>query len=300
MAKWQICTLFLLRYLQFTIFLTHLCPSKGGEFIRIFTIYNLQFTLYNLQLTMSSLHHTNIQIQTSQNVTIEYEVGSLGDRYVAGMLDLLVIWTYISIIALIVVYMLDSAISRSIRDLDFGVLFYVLIMIPVAFYHPISEILFNGQSIGKMIMKLKVVRLDGSSLRLSDVLMRWLFRIAEVMISMGGIAIIAIIINGKGQRLGDMAAGTAVVNTKRRVDIDDNLLWLPTQDHQVQFPEVANLTDTDIESIKEIYEESQRIDSIFMVFHLAERLQKVLNITPNMPPRLFVEAVIADYYSIHA
>ena len=55
-----------------------------------------------------------------------------------------------------------------------------------------------------------------------------------------------------------------------------------------------------IESIKEIYEEAQRIDSIFMVFHLAERLQKVLNITPNMPPRLFVEAVIADYYSIHA
>ena len=248
---------------------------------------------------MSSLHHTNIQIETSQNVSIEYEVGSLGDRYVAGMLDLLIIWTYISIIALIVVYFLDSSLSKSIRDLNFSVLFYVLIIIPIAFYHPICEILFNGQSIGKMIMKLKVVRLDGSQLRLGDVLMRWLFRIGEIMISMGGIAIVAIIINGKGQRLGDMAAGTAVVNTKRRVDIDDNLLWLPTQNHQVQFPEVANLTDTDIESIKEIYEEAQRLDSIFMILHLAERLEKVLHIDTKMPARPFIEAVLADYYSIH-
>lgn len=250
---------------------------------------------------MSSLHHNKINIQTSQNVNIEYEVGSLGDRYVAGLIDLFVIWTYIGIIVTIIVYVIEKAPSRALQW-SFGnpmLWVYLLFILPITFYHPLSELLLGGRSIGKMAMRLKVVRYDGSQLRLGDVMMRWLFRIGEVLFSMGGVAIIAIIINGKGQRLGDMAAGTGVVSIKRRQTIDDKLLWLPTADHRVQFEEARYLTDYDVEQIKDIFEESQRINDPFMLHELAEHLKSVLHLSTQMPPTAFLETILADYYSIH-
>src|SRR5690606_21050190 len=86
-----------------------------------------------------------------------------------------------------------------------------IVTVPFLLYHPLFEILMNGQSPGKRQMKIKVVSLDGSSPTIGGYLMRWLFRLVEVFMLRGAVAMVTIAANGKGQRLGDIAAGTTVV-----------------------------------------------------------------------------------------
>ena len=83
-------------------------------------------------------------------------------------------------------------------------------------------------------------------------MIRWLFRIIESGAFIGGIVpVITIAVNGKGQRLGDMAAGTTVVKLKPAVSLDEVLLRPFDESYVVQFPEVRLLSDRDIGIVQE-------------------------------------------------
>ena len=81
-------------------------------------------------------------------------------------------------------------------------------------YHLISEIIANGQSWGKKVMRLKVVRLDGAEASLSDYLLRAIFHIVDTIFSAGSLAALMIATSQRKQRLGDMTAHTTVIKLK--------------------------------------------------------------------------------------
>ncbi len=97
----------------------------------------------------------NFRIETAQNVTIQQNVASLYNRIGAFLLDLLIIVAYYMLIMLIIIA-LDYKPTESIY------VFYALLSLPVFFYSLIFETLMNGQTPGKYVSKIRVVKIDGS------------------------------------------------------------------------------------------------------------------------------------------
>ena len=185
----------------------------------------------------------SVAIRTAQNVLLEYEPASLGERILAAMIDYLVLFSWFILVFAVPV-------SLGYKSSTF---YTVVMLLPVVFYDLLSEWLLNGQSVGKIAMKTRVVMLDGSQPGLGAYLLRWLLRIVESPVFLGGIVpIITIAANGKGQRLGDIAAGTSVVRLKPAVSLDALINQPLAEEYAVQFPDVSLLSDRDITVVRAV------------------------------------------------
>ena len=232
----------------------------------------------------------NIRIQTTQNVEIEYQLASVGERVLASLLDLVFMGAYLMIVVLVATLM--SAAAR-----ENLLIIYLLFSLPVFFYDLICEIIFGGRSLGKMIMKIKVVKLDGTPAGLGAYLLRWFFRLVDIGLSSGSIALIVIVGTGRGQRVGDLAAGTTVIKTTQRAHIGDTILGNVRQkpDHIIVFPQVTRLSDNDIAIIKEVMLLCVRTNNMAAIERLAAKTRAVIEVSTSMPPSQFLFNVVQDY-----
>lgn len=227
-----------------------------------------------------------ILIQTTQNVDINYELASVGDRLLAALLD------YVFFIA----YLLLAGVIIQLSNYHpEGLLFYVLLYLPLIFYDLIMELAFNGRSFGKMIMKIKVVKIDGTQPGLGAYLLRWMLRLIDSVLFLGSVALIAIIASDKGQRLGDMAAGTTVVKLGQKLRIHDTILNKLEANYTIRFPEVNRLSDQDIAIIKEVMRVSLRTNNTDAIQRLADKTKATMNITSTLPNVEFLATVVQDY-----
>jgi len=229
----------------------------------------------------------NIRIQTSQNVDIEYELASIGDRILATLLDYVFFVAYFLVVLLINTYTKGYMVKN--------VALIVIWMLPVLLYDLVCEASLQGRSFGKIIMKIKVVKVDGTPASFGAYLLRWLLRIIDTRLLSGGVALIAILINGKGQRVGDMAAGTTVIKLKHRVSINDTILNKPIPEYQLVFQEVSKLTDNDIAIIKEVMLVSLRTNNTEAIDKLAKKTKAIMNISSNLKDTEFLATVVQDY-----
>ena len=157
----------------------------------------------------------NLHIETSHNVIIDQKKAKATTRIGSYIIDMLIITAYFVIILII-----SSTIDKSFDLFGSGNFTYlVLIFIPTAFYSLLFEIFNNGQSLGKMATNIKVVRLDGKSATLKNYLLRWVFRIIDISLCSGSIALFFILFSKKGQRLGDFAANTTVISISPKKEI---------------------------------------------------------------------------------
>lgn len=236
-----------------------------------------------------------LAINTTQNVVINFSAASVGDRILAQILD-----TLVKIAYFIFTYLLFEFVDLGnfLSGLDYWSLrgFWVIISIPVLFYSLVQESLWEGQTIGKKIMKMRVIKLDGYQASFGDYLIRWLFRIVEVSIGSGIIALIAIIANSKNQRLGDMAAGTSVISLKNKVTINHTILQEVNQDYIPTYPLVIKLSDNDVRIIKETFETAVASRDYGTLIKLREKVIQVTgikNISGN--DQDFIKTLLKDY-----
>jgi uncharacterized RDD family membrane protein YckC len=231
----------------------------------------------------------NIKIQTTQNVDIEYELASIGDRILATLLD------YAFFLGYTLLMMIIISFSIGIVGLEESIGLMILMALPILLYDLLCETFFQGRSFGKMIMKIKVVKLDGTQATFGAYLLRWLLRIIDTRIFSGGVALIAILANGKGQRIGDMAAGTTVIKMKQKVTINDTILNVVKPSYTIVYQEVSRLSDTDIAIIKEVMQVSLRTDNQEAIEKLAVKTKAAMGITANLPNVQFLATVVQDY-----
>lgn len=231
----------------------------------------------------------HISIETTQNVPIEYEIANLGDRVIAYLVDLFVVFGYL---------IMASAIISALPALPAWA-YWTIFLLPIMLYDLVLEIMLSGQTIGKRVRNIKVARLDGAQPDISNYLLRWLLRPVDILIFFGAIGIVAILWSGKGQRLGDMVTGTTVIKIKQRVHLEDTILVNVEDDHQVVFPQVEKLSDQDIDTIKEVLRQHRITEDNKLRRTLArkagERLQELLGISADMPADDFFDQVIKDY-----
>jgi uncharacterized RDD family membrane protein YckC len=228
----------------------------------------------------------SVAIRTSQNVLLEYEPASIGDRILATMIDYVVFLGWI---------MLTLGIPAAL-GMRAGTYYTFLVgALPLALYDLICEWLLNGRSVGKLAMEIRVVMLDGSQPGLGAYLIRWLLRIVESVVFFGGVVpVITVAANGKGQRLGDIAAGTTVVKAKPAVSLNDIRVRDLPDSYHVQFPDVRLLSDSDIRVVREVL---QRGDGL-VLNRTADKIKEVTGIQSDLGDRVFLETITTDYQFI--
>lgn len=226
-----------------------------------------------------------IRVRTTQNVFIEHPIASLGDRMLAYLIDALILTAYNFLCFFI------------LEEYTFSTTVSVLIIsVPFLLYHPVFEILMNGQSPGKRQMRIKVVSLDGSSPTIGAYLMRWLFRLVEVFALRGALAIVTIAASGKGQRLGDVAAGTSVVKLVRQEATSSDTVFASAEEgYEPSFPQAAQLNDHDLSTIYEALEVSRDTGNSVPVTLLTDKVKSVLGIESDLPPVKFLYTIIKDH-----
>ena len=219
---------------------------------------------------------------TNQNIEIELELGSLGERILAFIIDSAI------------VFCLIVAISILIQEIGIDDWIIMIFYIPIMFYSLAFEYFGNGQSPGKRAMNLKVVKLDGSTPTIGSYLLRWLFRLLDIYVIYGGVGVLSIMITKNGQRVGDLAANTTVIKI-RNVGAARAFKSPANENHVVQFHEVKLLNDEQIKLIKKALKMRKEGFSKEGVPVLAEKIKKKLNIQSDLPDVKFLYTIIADY-----
>jgi uncharacterized RDD family membrane protein YckC len=229
----------------------------------------------------------NFQIETAQNVTINQNVAHLSTRIGSFLIDLLFIVAYF----ILIIFILNAF------DFDISSQWAVTMIfgLPVFFYSLFFEVLWNGQTPGKRFNKIRVVKLDGSKPTFGSYLLRWVIRVIDIDIASGSVALLTILLNGKGQRLGDLAAGTTVISEKKRVTLEDTLISDLPDDYKPTFSQVTTLSDSDIQTIKSLYKKSMRTRNHKVILKLHLKIIELTGIKTEMQPTDFVDTVIKDY-----
>jgi len=237
-----------------------------------------------------------IEIQTAQNVNVEYPVATVGDRIVAAIIDQLIMVGYLIAMIFFYIWILNLTEGTS---LDFSVAYFIILFLPFFFYHLLCETFLNGQSFGKKLMKMRVVKLDGSQAGVGSYFLRWILAPIDIYFTYGSVGLITILINGKGQRLGDLAANTTVVKLKAEMKLDDTILQVTPTNYEVKFPEVENLNDKDISIVKEVldlnYKKADSVTYEKILLKSKEAIEKKMGVNSAMHPLIFLDTVLKDY-----
>jgi len=227
-----------------------------------------------------------IKVRTTHNVFIQYPIASLGDRILAFLLDYLILIAY-SLFFIVLFINTDVAVPW---------IWMVILGLPWLLYHVLFEIFMNGQSPGKRVMKIQVVRLDGTPPTIGNYLMRWIFSFIDYYIFSGLIAVIVIAVGGKGQRLGDLVAGTSVVKLIEEREIASKEIFVTAEEaYTPTFGQVIQLKEADIELIQRALEVNRDQGNSEPLLVVTEKVKSLLGIQTDLPPVKFLYTIIKDF-----
>ena len=238
-----------------------------------------------------------IDINTSQNVNLSFTVANLGERLLAFIVD-----TVIKVIlGFILAYILFNflRLDNFIKGWDqFSIMgFYAIISSPFILYPLIFESLMEGQTPGKRVFKIKVVKVDGFQASFSDYLIRWIFRLIDFgFFFIPGL--ISMTVNKYNLRLGDIASGTAVISLKNDINISHTILEKIDSDYIPTFPQVISLTDNDVRIIKENFVKARNGQDRQIITKLANKILETLKLNRDDIPLTeskFIDTIIKDY-----
>lgn len=230
-----------------------------------------------------------IEINTAQNVTIQYELASFGNRAAAFFIDLIVLFGLI------------SCLNIFFLQLGSSTVFMYLILLPVIlFYTLCSEILLDGQTIGKRAIGIKVVKLNGDPATAFDYLIRWAFRFLDIWVSAGSIAAMLISSSTYNQRLGCLLSGTTVIkkSSTRTFTLKDILNIQSIQNHIPSFPTVVQLSEEDMLFVKKVLERNKRYKNEShreLLEKLADKIADIIGVNVQRDKEKFLKTILADY-----
>jgi uncharacterized RDD family membrane protein YckC len=161
------------------------------------------------------LPDTDLVVATPERVSFDYQVAGLGTRAIAQLLDLLIL----SVILVAVIFTGVAAGALASSD-SIATLVEILGSFVVVFgYFWVSEAMWSGQTIGKKVFRLRAVGDRGEPLTFMQAGIRNVVRIVDFLPYAYGVGFVVLFVNGRGRRLGDLAAGTIVVK-------DSDYVWL--------------------------------------------------------------------------
>lgn len=227
-------------------------------------------------------------IITGQYVRINQIPASVGERLVARLVDFITIIVYFTGITVILVQ-LDLPWTRTYT------FFVIGIYLPVVFYSLLFEVLNNGQSLGKMLMGIRVVNKDGSSPTLGGYFLRWMIWIID---SFMGIGILVILLSKNSQRLGDIAAGTMVISVQgyKKIHVSLDEFRYLSSSYEPVYPQVTDLSLNQIDVIQRCLDSEYSSERSARISALYHKVHELLDIPyDRMSPDQFLYTIVRDY-----
>lgn len=235
-----------------------------------------------------------IQLVTPQNVLIEHELANFMMRAMAFALDQVAI----------IVFLLFCFIGYQFLELGGSAeLFFVyLIVMPVYMgYTLFFEWLNHGQTLGKMILGIRVRRLDGNEIGFTEAAIRWLMRPVDIIITAGSLAALLITSTERSQRMGDILAGTIVIRQvpSNTVRLNDLLKINTLSNYVPKYPEVQRLHEEQVVLIKQTLVRAGKHNNVAhlnALSRLKAQMENMLEIKASeRQPADFLRTLIKDF-----
>jgi len=246
-----------------------------------------------------------IQIETSQNVPIFFKAAEVEKRVIAFLIDNVIKKAYISVVGYIFYLILKNekdSIFTIIDNLDYWgfISLIIVLFLPVIFYSLVMEVIFSGQTFGKKVLKIKVVKIDGFQASFIDYFIRWVMRIIDISFVPflpGLVAFLFSFNTKKLQRLGGIASGTAVIDLKNKATIDHTILQEINSNYKPTYTSVIKLSDNDMRIIKQAYEGAVKNSNHDTLLRIKNKIIEVIGVEPlkNQTASQFIDCIIKDF-----
>ncbi len=239
---------------------------------------------------------SRIHITTTQNVPLFFIPASVGERMLGYLIDMIIKASYMISMYYLLKYLGVLDLFNKL-DVWSQVALFLSIYSPVAFYSLISESLLEGRTLGKILVKTRVVKIDGYQASFIDYFTRWIFRLVDI--DMGFVAgVLSMLLTRHTQRLGDLAAGTAVISEKSKYNLSHTILADIKGDYEPYFSrmQILKFNDNDMRIIKEnALNAIQNKDTVLMG-KLTAKIEEVTRSKNKFPTQEnFIAKVIEDY-----
>lgn len=233
-------------------------------------------------------------IITGQFVRISQVPASIGERLFARVIDYIIIGIYLA--AVIYMIIMNGHVFQVMGELV-TVIFFIGIYLPAICYSLLWEMFNNGQSPGKYLLKIRVVKSDGTMPTFGSYLLRWLLYNIDVNFTGGGAGIIAIILSKNNQRLGDLAAGTMVIkeHNYKKIQVSLDEFSHLSEDYRPVFPQAADLSLEQLNIITRTLE-LRREERELHIKQLANKIRQLFVIkSSEMDDETFLQTLVRDY-----
>ncbi|WP_299836455.1 RDD family protein [uncultured Tenacibaculum sp.] len=262
-----------------------------------------------------------LQVNTTQNVKINFELANVGQRLLAFIVDNIVKIAYLYFVGKFIDF--DSLLRYIEQDHWSKVAIRVLLLLPITFYTLYSEVLMNGQTIGKKVVNIKVINQEGFKPSFLDYTIRWFMRMVDFnffiliyvllsnslrgeqlfvwvyMIFLIGkmIGFFAIVFTKNNQRIGDFAANTVVVSLKDRASFSRTIIQNIREDYKPMFSNVIKLSDNDVRIIKDTFMRASKSKDYNTLIKLRTKIEEVTTISKpkNLTDIQFIDIVLKDF-----
>ncbi|MCL7764587.1 RDD family protein [Polaribacter sp. Z014] len=260
-----------------------------------------------------------LQIKTAQNVNINFTLANVGQRLFAFGIDNILKFAYIYFaIKMLDFKMFETAVegdSWSLRAID------IMIFLPVTFYSLYTEILLGGQTVGKKLLHLKVINIEGFKPSTTDFVIRWFLRVVDfnlftllfvyvASLGLDGevvllmllfffgkmIGFFLILFTKNQQRFGDIIANTVVIYLKDNVKFSETILENISNTYMPTYPNVIKLSDNDARIIKSTFQNALKFNDYKTLIKLRSKVLEVTGIkSVHNSDKEFIDIVLKDY-----
>ncbi|NHN56537.1 RDD family protein [Calidifontibacter sp. DB0510] len=216
---------------------------------------------------------------TGEGVLIDSPAASLGVLLVAGLIDV--------ILTMLVLLLLAIVLATSLIRVNeaVGASAVVIVIVLVYLVVPVTiETLSRGRSVGKLVMKLRVVRDDGGPIVFRHAFVRGLIALVEIHMFQGVPAVIAAMVSKRSKRLGDMAAGTYTVREETAMRLQYPPHMPPALQPWAAGADIAPLPDGLALAIRQFLLRSEQLSPSARMAVGSDLLHRTLALVSPPPP----------------
>jgi uncharacterized RDD family membrane protein YckC len=244
-------------------------------------------------------------IVTPEAVLLEFETAGVGSRTAAELLDVT-----LQLLVLFAIAIAGGFLAQAVgggSGTIAAILLIVLSFLVILGYPIAMESLWDGRTLGKAALGLRVVTVEGGPIRFRHAAIRGIFGLFELWITFGSVAVLSVILTGKNQRLGDLTAGTLVLRERTASSTSTMAMSFPAPygyEAYVASIDASSLTNDQYRVIRTflmrllaLTPEARAALAVKLANHAAIELRHTP--PPGLSPELFLVCVAAAYQLRH-
>lgn len=190
-----------------------------------------------------------LTIDTPEQISIEFPLAGIGSRFLAVAVD-----TLIQVVGVLMLVLISSFLKPDLARFwpsawNWTAAILILVFFTLYWgYYAVFETLWKGQTAGKRLADIRVIKDDGRPVTAYEAVARNLVRVVDQQpFPLYGVGIITMFVNKKNKRIGDFVAGTVVVHERKH---DSGLFFNTASQPRGAALDVSKLSSRELEVIE--------------------------------------------------